>query len=380
MLKNRNPTTAAAIYRPADNNLAFSTANAERLRILNGGGILKGHDTASTNFHDPQTTTDRTPSVQIHGGNSVHASAALVSWSSNAGAYYSNALYLAHSGSNTIGTNSIVSTSNTLGSIVFSGDDGDEFVKGAMISARVDGTPGADDMPARLSFFTTPENSDTPTEKVRITQDGKVSMGNPASGSPNRLLYVDTGTTGDGMRITSDEVLGDLVINNTGDGHGRSFVINASRTDNGTLPKLHLAGQGSITFAVDANSTRMTIDSSGNIGAPSGNNIYNASDERLKENMIDLTNGLDKINKLKPVSFTWKNGWSESLDGVTQYGFGAQTTQSVDELLVEPFSTGDVELNGETIENPLRVNEKHIIPLLVKAIQELSAKVAALEG
>ena len=218
------------------------------------------------------------------------------------------------------------------------------------------------------------------TEKVRITQDGKFSIGNPASGSPTRLLYVDCGTTGDGMRIVSDEVMGDFVINNTGDGHGRAFVINASRMDSGSYPKLHLAGQGSITFAVDANSTRMTIDSSGNIGAPSGNNIYNASDERLKENMIDLTNGLDKINKLKPVSFTWKNGWSESLDGVTQYGFGAQTTQSVDELLVEPFSTGDVELNGETIENPLRVNEKHIIPLLVKAIQELSAKVAALEG
>jgi hypothetical protein len=225
-----------------------------------------------------------------------------------------------------------------------------------------------------MSFYT------NGSSKMRIQADGKISIGNPASGSPNRLFYVDTGTTGDGMRIKSDEVLGDFVVNNTGDGHGRAFVINASRVDSGTLPKLHLAGQGSITLAVDSNSTRMTIDGSGNIGAPSGNNIYNASDERLKENMIDLTNGLDKINKLKPVSFTWKNGWSESLDGVTQYGFGAQTTQSVDELLVEPFSTGDVELNGETIENPLRVNEKHIIPLLVKAIQELSAKVAALEG
>jgi hypothetical protein len=33
------PSTAAAIYRPADNNLAFSTANVERLRILNGGDV-----------------------------------------------------------------------------------------------------------------------------------------------------------------------------------------------------------------------------------------------------------------------------------------------------------------------------------------------------
>ena len=31
------PSTAAAIYRPADNTLAFSTANTERVRITNGG-------------------------------------------------------------------------------------------------------------------------------------------------------------------------------------------------------------------------------------------------------------------------------------------------------------------------------------------------------
>ena len=103
--------------------------------------------------------------------------------------------------------------------------------------------------------------------------------------------------------------------------------------------------------------------------------------------MIELTDGLIKIKELKPISFNWKEGWNKSLDGVTQYGFGAQTTQVVDEKLVEPFGTGDVELNGETIQNPLRVNEKYIIPLLVKAVQELSTevetlktKVAALEG
>ena len=131
----------------------------------------------------------------------------------------------------------------------------------------------------------------------------------------------------------------------------------------------------------------MIIAHGGDIGAPSGNNIYNASDERLKENMIELTDGLSKIEKLKPISFNWKDGWNKSLDGITQYGFGAQTTQVVDEKLVEPFGTGDVELNGETIENPLRVNEKYIIPLLVKAVQELSTevetlktKVATLEG
>ncbi len=61
----------------------------------------------------------------------------------------------------------------------------------------------------------------------------------------------------------------------------------------------------------------------------------------MKENIVELVDGLNKVNKLKPVSFTWKDGWSEDLEGVTQYGFGAQTTEAVDELLVEPFGTED---------------------------------------
>ena len=132
-------------------------------------------------------------------------------------------------------------------------------------------------------------------------------------------------------------------------------------------------------FNAPSYSTRMTIHN-GNIGAPSGNNIYNASDERLKENMVELTDGLSKINQIKPYSFTWKSGFDKDLEGVTQYGFGAHQAKTVDEILVESFGTGDIELNGEIIESPLRVNEKHIIPLLVKAIHELSAKVAALES
>ena len=137
-------------------------------------------------------------------------------------------------------------------------------------------------------------------------------------------------------------------------------------------------GMGIATLS--GGTTRFQINSNGNIGAPTGNNIYNASDERLKENMVELTDGLSKIQKLKPISFTWKKGWDVNLDGKKEYGFGAQTTEAVDEMLVEPFSLVDAELNGEIIKNPLRVNEKYIIPLLVKAVQELSAEVAALKA
>ena len=125
---------------------------------------------------------------------------------------------------------------------------------------------------------------------------------------------------------------------------------------------------------------RMTIDNNGNIGAPNGSNIYSASDERLKENITDLTDGLDKIKKLKPISYTWKNGWCPTLNGLTQYGFGAQTTATVDPVLVEGFGKDQtLYFEDETIQDPLRVNDKFIIPLLVKALQEATEKIESLE-
>jgi hypothetical protein len=76
------PTTAAAIYRPADNNLAFSTANTERLRIINGGGITFNGDTAAANALDDYEEGTWTPTVHF-GGNST----GIVYGSNNGGSY-----------------------------------------------------------------------------------------------------------------------------------------------------------------------------------------------------------------------------------------------------------------------------------------------------
>ena len=131
-------------------------------------------------------------------------------------------------------------------------------------------------------------------------------------------------------------------------------------------------------------SVRLTIGQNGSIGAPSGTNIYNASDSRLKKNVVTLDKGLEAIKALRPVAFNWIDGFCDE-ESDTLYGFVAQEVQTVDSNLVAPFG-GDVKI-GEDIENPtqtitdpLRVNEKYVIPMLVKAVQELEAKVAALEA
>ena len=53
------------------------------------------------------------------------------------------------------------------------------------------------------------------------------------------------------------------------------------------------------------------------------------------------------------------------------YGFIAQEVETVDINLIEKFSDGSVNVGELKIEDALRVKEKQIIPLLVKAVQEL---------
>ena len=123
----------------------------------------------------------------------------------------------------------------------------------------------------------------------------------------------------------------------------------------------------------------MSIDRSGNIGAPSGTNIYNASDIRLKKNVTTLDKGLQSIKSLRPVSFNWIDGFCDD-EKETMYGFVAQEVKTVDGNLVEKFGDGSVEFGDTKIEDTLRVKEKQVIPLLVKAIQELSTKNDELEA
>ena len=59
--------------------------------------------------------------------------------------------------------------------ISFKGTDGSGLANGAFITGIVDGTPGSNDMPTRLGFWTSADGSETPTERMRIDKDGNVT-------------------------------------------------------------------------------------------------------------------------------------------------------------------------------------------------------------
>lgn len=69
----------------------------------------------------------------------------------------------------------IVVNQDALINMLFRGHDGVGFQNAAALVVTVDTTPGANDMPGRMAFFTTPDGSTTINERLRISQDGSIT-------------------------------------------------------------------------------------------------------------------------------------------------------------------------------------------------------------
>ena len=90
--------------------------------------------------------------------------------------------------SGTVGGNTVVQSGDELGRIRWSGNNGSTTNAGAEIRSYVDGSPGSNDMPTRMIFYTTPDDSATPSERLRITSEGKVGIN---ESSPAATLDVE---------------------------------------------------------------------------------------------------------------------------------------------------------------------------------------------
>jgi hypothetical protein len=202
----------------------------------------------------------------------------------------------------------------------------------------------------------------------------------------DKLVLYNSGNNGgtNGIYIDSDIYPAIRFNNRVGYAGTAKIVYNTYATGYGAASlngSFIMQGPNALQFSSGGDNVRMTIDASGNIGAPTGTNIYNASDLRLKRNITTITDGLDKILNLNPVKFNWIENYVSSEENKDMFGFIAQEIQKIIPEAVESFADGNLITVGNTIiDNPLRVNEKFIIPILVKAIQELSAKITQLEN
>ena len=108
------------------------------------------------------------------------------------------------------------------------------------------------------------------------------------------------------------------------------------------------------------------------------------SDERLKTSITPIENAIDKLNAFQAVNFKWKYG-SEEKRTENNIGFLAQ---EVNEVVPEAVDSHDNE-DFKLVDHPVHEGQKQaqgswgirkavLIPVLVKAVQELSAEVKEL--
>ena len=122
-------------------------------------------------------------------------------------------------------------------------------------------------------------------------------------------------------------------------------------------------------------------------------NYVTSSDYRLKDGVVDKTDGIEKIKLLKPRKFYWKSNTDKTLvDGFLAHEVSDIVPEAIsgekDAMIPEVLYTADDELpEGKNIGdvkeatkiNPQGIDQSKLVPLLTSALQEAITKIETLE-
>jgi hypothetical protein len=307
----------------------------------------------------------------------------------------------------TIGTN----VGADLGEVDFGDLDGNIY---ASIQAKTDAATGSNDFPGRIILATTADGGSSPSERMRIDSSGRVAIGTTA---PSELLTINgadqsalirtsngTGTAklkfeADGtnyggvglentaivfrcsnnsspterMRIDSNGFLcigtTDNIIYNHSSGDDTGTVLDGD----GGIQVARLNDQCGILNRMGTDGTILSFHNDGTCvgfisvsGATTGYST-NCSDRSLKKNFEDWTeDALSLFKDLKPqkFNFTFEDDSNDKTKGYIAQDLVAN--------FPEAYPKND---EGKYVFNP-----SGMVVYLMKAIQQLEAKVAALEA
>jgi hypothetical protein len=368
-----NGGRGAGMYLPADGTLAWSTNATERMRIDSSGNVGIGTSTPSSYGRLTSDTTGLAlPAIYARsadqagarvvisntgtGGQTWQLVAGDVGVSNSGLSFYDGTatrMRIDSSGNVGIGTSS-PTTRLQIGDI----GAADATFQGRI---KLEDTPSSLQQTGGLEFatssfgagygwkissidssgvhlaFGTRQNSASWTEAMRIDSSGNLLVGTTA---------VDAnigGASGTGMQFSARVGFGLRSSINTDVHYWNKYPT-------GDLHQFRCAGVVVGSISVTGSAT-----------------AYNtSSDARLKHDIIDAPEASDLIDAIKVRSFKWKADDSEQ-----RYGFVAQELVEVaPEAVHQP----------EDEEQMMAVDYSKLVPMLVKEIQSLRARVAQLEG
>ena len=175
-------------------------------------------------------------------------------------------------------------------------------------------------------------------------------------------------TTGGGTAVGGDSLKTTTGTNNTAIGYGAGQTLTTGTNNT-------LIGYAAAPSAV-AVSNEMTLgNSSVTTLRCNDTSISSLSDARDKTNVQDIPLGLDFVNQMRPVSFDWDRR-DGSYKGKKDFGFIAQELKEIQD---NTAYADHMRLVGDNNPEKLEADPMKTYPVLVKAIQELSAKVEELQ-
>ena len=204
------------------------------------------------------------------------------------------------------------------------------------------------------------------SERVRINTAGFVGIG---TNNPTSTLSVSASQTG-GLVVFANSATGDsraLQVQNTsvtGIPNGLLYVSNSNDTNNTTYNGIQFVAGTTTRFIVYGN------------GAVNATGAYtNISDERIKKDIVDATPKLDDLMKVRVVNYTR----TDHENNPKEIGVISQELEQIFPNMVMEVEEKDADGNVTCPDRKL-VKYSVFVPMLIKAVQELNARLAKLEG
>jgi hypothetical protein len=211
-----------------------------------------------------------------------------------------------------------------------------------------------------------------------------------------RVANGHVGICGVGVKVAefkpadNDSTFGEMMLFSPRDGGQGCMITGYTTTDASDFAQIRFIRNGSSETSFEfrnhdtGNSTKTTkFYYNGLVYNPSDSSSWNtASDVRIKKDINDLTDAVDVLKKIRPISYKLKKAWTDEKGheyGRVKNGFIADEYKDVFPNAVVA-DKNPVKVGNETYDNFLSLDQEDLVPYLVKAVQELSAKVEALEN